>query len=1109
MPTTADTTHIGIFMENGSGGFMSDVVFNGGAIGAIFGNQQFTARNFQFNNCRTAAVQFIWDWAFTIKSFTINNCGIGFNALGGAGGTGAGGGQGTGSITIIDSTITNTQTAVLTSISGANATSILLENVQFSSVGAGVVNSGSTLLAGGTRTVNTWASGNFYDSGNTNGERLSQAQGEIPISWTRPSALLGANGWFQRSKPQYESLSSSGFLNAKTLGAKGDGQTDDTVALNNAFITAANSNSVLWIPHGIYIISDTVVIPPGSRVVGEIWPQLMASGANFADQSNPRPLIRVGNTGFTGTGTVELQDLIFTVKGGMAGAILMEWNIIESAQGTAGLWDCHFRVGGAYGSNLQASQCPKKTGAIRSECIGELRNFESNSILSEMYGSNGSEIAASLLLHIKGSGYFENVWLWTADHDLDLLSQDQIDVYAGRGVLIESSGPVWLYGTASEHNVLYQYQIQDSSNVFLGMIQTESPYFQGAPIGAPAPFGPTEGDTKKRDLWKRANEFQKGDPGFGTCGSDPECTVSWAIRIVRSQDISVYGAGLYSWFQNYDQTCLSVDHCQTYLGSVEDHSTRIAFYNLVGIGARIMMAIPAGIAAYAQDNQNGFASTVLGFFVTSPTSSASTLGTLGSITGVWGISRGVTMSLEGDGKGDGTLVGGIGDALVIVSTSRYILNRAGAANPLLVSRAYEYWVMSDAAPGCDLLEGGPNINLVGVDTATSLDQVLAMGQTDQPVDDVPNESTLLEVNNIGCQFHKDILATDWDHAVTGESVGYLKCDTTIIPCTKPLQPWPSGTSGRYTCVNTLYLLTAICYLPINAYELAPRISGGGGGIIGPIGGPGAGGRLPGVPWLDIYLTRAELDAHPDFFARTIRRQDFYRPNVMLFYCRRINATRLTPGLSNPAQLFAASRGLQTIWDGWFSVFVDGIEYVFFDFYDVSNDFNFLTTIRQTIFTPGLEDDANQLFYFSGMSAEYARRAVGIVYVLTEDPLRIPEEGIFYVTEWPILTRRGTTVTQIIATDERGTVWFLIWSVSDTTVSRTSPRQIPPPTFSPPAKKRQIESQRKRADGLEPNYGSECLYNDYALDDHDCIPNPQVLSSYKYERTPVGWADFFG
>jgi hypothetical protein len=41
---------------------------------------------------------------------------------------------------------------------------------------------------------------------------------------------------------------------------------------------------------------------------------------------------------------------------------------------------------------------------------------------------------------------YQNMWLWTADHDLD--QGPQVDIYAGRGILDESTnGPVWLIGT--------------------------------------------------------------------------------------------------------------------------------------------------------------------------------------------------------------------------------------------------------------------------------------------------------------------------------------------------------------------------------------------------------------------------------------------------------------------------------------------------------------------------------------------------------------------------------------------------------------------------------------------------------------------------------------
>lgn len=55
---------------------------------------------------------------------------------------------------------------------------------------------------------------------------------------------------------------------------------------------------------------------------------------------------------------------------------------------------------------------------------------------------------------------------------------DQINVYNARGLLVESQGPVWMYGTAFEHSLLYQYNLVNAKNVLMSQIQTETPYFQ-------------------------------------------------------------------------------------------------------------------------------------------------------------------------------------------------------------------------------------------------------------------------------------------------------------------------------------------------------------------------------------------------------------------------------------------------------------------------------------------------------------------------------------------------------------------------------------------------------------------------------------------------------
>ena len=64
-------------------------------------------------------------------------------------------------------------------------------------------------------------------------------------------------------------------------------------------------------------------------------------------------------------GVVEISDMLFTTKGNTAGAVLMEWNVHESVQGSAGIWDSIFRVGGAKGSDLDLANCPAKTNQVK------------------------------------------------------------------------------------------------------------------------------------------------------------------------------------------------------------------------------------------------------------------------------------------------------------------------------------------------------------------------------------------------------------------------------------------------------------------------------------------------------------------------------------------------------------------------------------------------------------------------------------------------------------------------------------------------------------------------------------------------------------------------
>ena len=160
--SSPDTTHQGIFMDNGSGGFFSDLIFNGGSVGAFLGNQQFTTRNLTFRNCQTA-IYMNWNWLWTFKSVTIENCTIGVDLSNLANSVN----QTVGSIVMLDSKIINTSVGFKTSFNNTSqyktAGTMVLQNVDCTGASTCIVGADGTtpILAGGS-IVDSWGQGTLY-----------------------------------------------------------------------------------------------------------------------------------------------------------------------------------------------------------------------------------------------------------------------------------------------------------------------------------------------------------------------------------------------------------------------------------------------------------------------------------------------------------------------------------------------------------------------------------------------------------------------------------------------------------------------------------------------------------------------------------------------------------------------------------------------------------------------------------------------------------------------------------------------------------------------------------------------------------------------------------
>lgn len=379
----------------------------------------------------------------------------------------------------------------------------------------------------------------------------------------------------------------SSFVSVRDYGALGDGIADDTMALQRALDDGARTNKIVYVPHGHYLITHTLVIPPSARIVGEVWPVFLGTGVFFDDAKTPRPVIQVGQ--YAGqTGSVEISECIFSTRGPCRGAIVLQWNLRHADSSCMpGMWDTHIRLGGFKGSALEDSR------------------FDSERPLNTIEGH-----ACFLAWHIppQASGCFVNVWTWLADHTLDSSigrnAGKQISILAARGILIQSDpGPVCLWGGASEHFLLYQYQMLKARNVLIAHSQTESPYFLGE--GQPLPQELVHVDATR---W--------GDPRW--CRDeqgvmDSYDARSWGMRVVESTSTVVIGAGLYSFFDAYSQKKLDARQCQRALLSIEGSGTQIDLINVNTIGVQSMLDVDGHELINEREHRTGMPST-LGYF---------------------------------------------------------------------------------------------------------------------------------------------------------------------------------------------------------------------------------------------------------------------------------------------------------------------------------------------------------------------------------------------------------------------------------------------------------------------------------------------------------------
>ncbi|CDW97490.1 hypothetical protein [Sporisorium scitamineum] len=538
MRQDANNSQLGVYIENGSGGFMTDLSFKGGN-GCSLGSQQFTVQNLSFFHCEKAISQ-LWNWGWSYHAMNITNCTVGLEMR--TSPNPESGSQGAASILAYDWTLSNVDTAF--NITTPDSGTLILDNISIEKVGAVVRSASDPILLAGCdqpSMIESWVQGYLVEGK----QPLEDVQSVSTVEISRPTILVKAESpiksWFSRSRPRYEWTNVSDIANVKALGCAGDGTTDDSKALQR-ILDASAGKKIVYVPQG-------------------------------------------------DSGIMEISDMIFSTRGPAAGAIVVEWNIREQEgnQGSAAIWDSHIRIGGFAGTNLEADKCARAQ-PLSDNCRASFLNLH---------------------LTTNSSAYIENMWVWTADHDLDYGDRGQVNLLSGRGVLIESAqGPVWIYGCALEHAVLYQYNIVGANNVFISLAQTETAYFQGTGRAVASAEEPLSIETY-HDPNFNPSSAQSPDSPFQD-PSDPYENRGLGMRIANSTNVFVYGTGFYSFFNNYNQSQVSVRRSQKMILWLQDLSddANVWVLNHNTVGVEKMVTVDGQDVVDEEGLRNGFGNTL-------------------------------------------------------------------------------------------------------------------------------------------------------------------------------------------------------------------------------------------------------------------------------------------------------------------------------------------------------------------------------------------------------------------------------------------------------------------------------------------------------------------
>ncbi|KAK4119685.1 glycoside hydrolase family 55 protein [Parathielavia appendiculata] len=378
---------------------------------------------------------------------------------------------------------------------------------------------------------------------------------------SRPPALAPGGRYPVPPAPSYASLPVTSFLNIKDPGQNGgrrvlgDNTVDESATLNAILRLAADQNKIAYFPFGKYRVDSTLLIPAGSRIVGEAWATIVGYGSFFKDEKNPKPVVQVGLPGEVGV--AQIQDMRFTVGDVLPGAIILQFHLAGANPGDVAIWNSLVTVGGTRGAKPLTDACRDPANQCKAAFMG-------------MHLARTSSV------------YVENVWNWVADHVVEVPLDGGSSFAAGRGVLVEATKGTWLHGLGSEHWWLYQLNFRKAENVLVSLLQSETNYDQGDNnlMVLPAPW--------------TVDEAGWGDPTFSWCGQgDKRCRMGPANYFNGGNGIRTYASASWAFFSGPGYQQCSGD-CQRHMHFVKETPANLQAFGLCSKDAYATLRLADG-----------------------------------------------------------------------------------------------------------------------------------------------------------------------------------------------------------------------------------------------------------------------------------------------------------------------------------------------------------------------------------------------------------------------------------------------------------------------------------------------------------------------------------